>query len=89
MQLQSELRHPLPKIVQEAISFSLVLKAQDDVVRVADGNHLALPVPHKGCTKCAKGSNFLHRNVASAGGPLCLMNGMGMRNWHQERAVLR
>src|SRR5262245_30084244 len=43
MKFQSELLQPLPKSPQEPVCLSLVLEAQDSIIRVADDHHFALP----------------------------------------------
>ena len=44
VEFQSKLPQTLPKILQEAICVSLILKSQDDIVSVAEYYHLALRI---------------------------------------------
>src|SRR6202163_229344 len=62
MKFQIELRQPLPKLVQESLGISLILKPHHQIVRVADNNNL--PARHL-LTPCFHPKNR-QRGIAGA-----------------------
>ena len=45
VQVQPELGKPCSQVVQEALRFPLMLKADNEVIRIADDDHVPFPLP--------------------------------------------